>query len=106
MIGILKALGATNWTVQKIFLHHSVIITLIGIAGGTIFALTLLWLQQSTGFVRLPEDAYYMDRASVKILWWQVAAVGVGTLLVSLLVLFIPSLIVRRIQPIKAIRFN
>jgi lipoprotein-releasing system permease protein len=106
MIGILKALGATNWTVQKIFLHHSVIITLIGIAGGTLFALTLLWLQQSTGFVRLPEDAYYMDRASVKILWWQVVAVGVGTLLVSLLVLFIPSFIVRRIQPIKAIRFN
>jgi lipoprotein-releasing system permease protein len=106
MIGILKALGATNWTVQKIFLHHSVIITLIGIAGGTLFALTLLWLQQSTGFVRLPEDAYYMDRASVKILWWQVVAVGAGTLLVSLLVLFIPSFIVRRIQPIKAIRFN
>jgi lipoprotein-releasing system permease protein len=47
-----------------------------------------------------------MDRASVKILWWQVAAVGIGTLLVSLLVLFIPSFIVRRVQPIKAIRFN
>jgi len=106
MIGILKALGASNWTVQKIFLHHSVIITLMGIAGGTVFALTLLWLQQSTGFVRLPEDAYYMDRASVKIIWWQVVAVGVGTLLVSMLVLFIPSFIVRRIQPIKAIRFS
>jgi lipoprotein-releasing system permease protein len=106
MIGILKALGATNWTVQKIFLHHSVIITIMGIVGGTIFALIILWLQQATGFVRLPEDAYYMDRASVKILWWQVAAVGIGTLLVSLLVLFIPSFIVRRVQPIKAIRFN
>jgi lipoprotein-releasing system permease protein len=106
MIGILKALGASNWTVQKIFLHHSVIITIMGIVGGTIFALAILWLQQATGFVRLPEDAYYMDRASVKILWWQVAAVGTGTLLVSLLVLFIPSFIVRRVQPIKAIRFN
>ncbi|HEU0109290.1 MAG TPA: FtsX-like permease family protein [Flavisolibacter sp.] len=106
MIGILKALGATNWMVQKIFLHHSVIITLIGIIGGTLFALTILWLQQSTGFVRLPEDAYYMDRASVKIIWWQVAAVASGTLLISLLVLFIPSFIVRRVQPIKAIRFN
>jgi lipoprotein-releasing system permease protein len=106
MVGILKALGASNWTVQKIFLHHSVIITIMGIAGGTIFALGVLWLQQATGFVRLPEDAYYMDRASVKILWWQVAAVGIGTLLVSLLVLFIPSFIVRRVQPIKAIRFN
>lgn len=106
MIGILKALGATNWTVQKIFLYHSVIITIMGIVGGTLFALAILWLQQATGFVRLPEDAYYMDRASVKILWWQVAAVGIGTLLVSLLVLFIPSFIVRRVQPIKAIRFN
>jgi lipoprotein-releasing system permease protein len=106
MIGILKSLGATNWTVQKIFLHHSVIITLMGIIGGTLLALTLLWLQQSTGFVRLPEDAYYMDRASVKIIWWQVVAVGAGTLIVSLLVLFIPSFIVRSVQPIKAIRFN
>lgn len=106
MIGVLKALGATNWTVQKIFLHHSVIITIVGIIGGTLFALGLLWLQQTTGFVRLPEDAYYMDRASVKILWWQVVAVGIGTLVVSLLVLLIPSFIVRRVQPIKAIRFN
>jgi len=106
MIGILKALGATNWTVQKIFLHHSVIITIVGIVGGTIFALCILWLQQATGFVRLPEDAYYMDRASVKILWWQVVAVGTGTLLVSMLVLLIPSFIVRSIQPIKAIRFS
>ncbi|MGN6163461.1 MAG: ABC transporter permease [Flavisolibacter sp.] len=106
MIGILKALGASNWTVQKIFLHHSIIITVMGIVGGTLFALGLLWLQQTTGFVRLPEDAYYMDRAAVKILWWQVAAVGIGTLLVSTLILFIPSFIVRRVQPIKAIRFN
>ncbi|MGZ3908637.1 MAG: ABC transporter permease [Flavisolibacter sp.] len=106
MIGILKALGATNWTVQKIFLHHSFIITVRGIVGGTLFALTLLWLQQATGFVRLPEDAYYMDHAAVTILWWQVGAVGGGTLLVSMLVLFIPSFIVRSVQPIKAIRFN
>lgn len=106
MIGILKALGATNWMVQKIFLHHALIITVAGIVGGTLFALLLLWLQQATGFVHLPEDAYYMDRAAVKILWWQVAAVGAGTLLVSLLVLFIPSFIVRSVQPIKAIRFS
>jgi lipoprotein-releasing system permease protein len=106
MIGILKALGATNWTVQKVFLHHSVIITIMGIIGGSLFSLGLLWLQQATGFIKLPEDAYYMDRAAVKILWWQVAAVGIGTLIVSLLILLIPSFIVRKIQPIKAIRFS
>jgi lipoprotein-releasing system permease protein len=106
MIGILKALGASNWTVQKIFLNHSLIITLAGILIGTAFALSLLWLQQTTGFIHLPEDAYYMDKASVKIVWWQVLAVIVGTLTVSFLVLLIPSFIVRRVQPIRAIRFS
>jgi lipoprotein-releasing system permease protein len=106
MIGVLKALGASNWTVQKIFLHHSLIITVIGIFAGTLLALALLWTQQATGFVKLPEAEYFMDRAAVKILWWQVVLVGAGTLVVSLLVLFIPSLIVRRVQPIKAIHFR
>jgi lipoprotein-releasing system permease protein len=106
MVGILKALGASNWTVQKIFLNHSVIITFTGILIGTAFALGLLWLQQSTGFIRLPEDAYYVDKAAVKIVWWQVLLVIGGTLLVSFLVLLIPSFIVKKIQPIRAIRFS
>ena len=106
MIGILKSLGATNWTVQKIFLNHSIIITLSGIAGGLILSLGLLWLQQQTGFIRLDEEAYYMNIATVKIVWWQVAFVAVGTLIVSLLVLLIPSIVVRRMQPIRAIRFS
>lgn len=106
MIGVLKALGATNWAVQKIFLYHSIFITLVGICLGTLFALGLLWLQKTTGFIRLPEDAYYMDRAAVKIIWWQVGAVVTGTLLVSLLVLLIPTVIVKKVRPVKAIQFR
>jgi lipoprotein-releasing system permease protein len=106
MIGTLKALGASDWTVQKIFLHHSALITLTGIVIGSLLGLGLLWLQQTTGFIHLPEDAYYMDKAEVKILWWQVALVIGGTLAVSVLVLLIPSFIVKRIQPIRAIRFS
>lgn len=106
MIGILKALGASDWTVQKIFLYQSALITLAGILIGTLLALAILWTQQATGFIRLKEEAYYMETAAVKIIPWQVMAVATGTLLVSVLVLFIPSLLVRKIQPIKAIRFS
>lgn len=106
MIGVLKALGATDWTIQKIFLWQSSIITLTGIVLGVLAGLGILWLQQSTGFIRLPEDAYYMDTAAVKIVWAQVGYICAGTLLVCFLVLMIPTLIVKKVQPVKAIQFR
>ena len=96
MIGTMKALGASDWTVQKIFLHHSVLITLTGIVLGVAIAAALLWLQQKTGFVHLDEDAYYMDTAIVKVSWTQMMLVIGGTLLLSVVVLLIPSLLVKK----------
>ncbi|MGC4036874.1 MAG: ABC transporter permease [Chitinophagaceae bacterium] len=106
MIGVLKAVGADNFTIQKIFLQHSLFITITGIIIGTVVALGLLWLQQSTGFIKLPEDAYYLDTVAVKIAWWEVALICGGTLLTCLLILLIPTIIVKRIQPVKAIQFR
>jgi lipoprotein-releasing system permease protein len=106
MIGILKALGATNWTIQQIFLRHSLFITLAGIAIGTGVALGILYLQQATGFIKLQEDAYYLSEAAVSIVWWEVGAVCAGTLLICFLVLMIPTILVRKIKPVKAIRFS
>lgn len=106
MIGILKSLGAGNWTIQKIFLRHAAFITITGIVTGTLLALLLLYLQQATGFITLKEDAYYMSTAAVKIIWWQVGLIGIGTLVICFLILMIPSLLVRKIQPVKAIQFR
>ena len=105
-----RAIKEKTFTINKGFelltWHHSAFITLTGIIIGALFALGILYLQIHTGFIRLQEEAYYMDVAAVKIEWWQVVVVCIGTLIVSFLVLLIPSFIVRKIQPVKAIRFR
>ncbi|MBX9784973.1 MAG: ABC transporter permease [Chitinophagaceae bacterium] len=106
MIGLLKATGASNMQVQKIFWQQGIIITVTGVAMGTLLGLGLCWLQQTTGFISLDESAYYVAKAPVKVIWWQVVLVDVITFIVSLLVLLIPSLLVRKISPVKALRFE
>lgn len=106
MVGILKAIGAKDFTVQKIFLYHGIIITAIGLLFGNVLGLAICWLQQRYGFIKLPEDAYYISQAAVNVVWWQVAMVDIGTLLVCFLILLIPTIIVKRIQPVKAIQFR
>jgi lipoprotein-releasing system permease protein len=106
MVGVLKALGATDWTVQKIFLRHSMIITSIGIFFGALLGLGLLYLQKATGFIKLKEEAYYMSEAAVKIVWSEILLVCLATFFVSVLVLTIPTLIIKRVKPVKAIQFR
>ena len=107
MIGILKAVGATDWTVQKIFTLQGIIITAAGIFLGLAAGLGICFLQQKTGFITFwDENAYYMLVVPVKIIWWEVALVVAGTLLVCALTLLIPSLVSRRIEPAKAVQFR
>ncbi len=106
MIGILKAVGSTDWTIQKIFLYHATIISAAGVGLGLVIGLGLCFLQQATGFITLDETAYYVSTAPVHIIWWQVVLVCVATLIVCFLSLIIPTLIVRSIRPVKAIQFR
>ncbi|MCX8019312.1 MAG: ABC transporter permease [Chitinophagaceae bacterium] len=106
MIGVLKSLGATDFTVQKIFLHHAAIISATGISLGAILALVLLWAQMKTGFLTLKEEAYYISTVEVQIIGWQVALICFGALFITMCVLLIPSLLVKKVQPVQAIHFR
>jgi lipoprotein-releasing system permease protein len=106
MVGILKAVGSNNITIQAIFLFHATYITVVGVGIGLVAGIGLCLLQQYTGFIRLDEAAYYVSSAPVKIIWWQVIAVCAGTVMVCFVSLIIPTLLVRNIQPVKAIQFR
>ncbi len=106
MVGIVKALGMRNWSIQNIFIYQAGYIVLTGVLLGNLLGLGLAALQQYTGFFKLPEESYYMSVAAIDLHWWEVALIDVGTFGVCICVLLIPSLIINKITPVKAIQFK
>ncbi|MCL6524605.1 MAG: FtsX-like permease family protein [Thermoflavifilum sp.] len=106
MVGILKAIGMRNGQIQLIFVRQSAFILLTGILLGNLLGLGLASLEKYTHFFSLPEEIYYISYAPIEIRLWQVLAVDLGTLFVGVVLLFIPSFIVRRIYPVQALRFQ
>jgi lipoprotein-releasing system permease protein len=106
MIGMLKALGTNDWTVQQVFMQQGAYIAFTGVIIGLFIGLGLSYLQLQTGFITLNEEAYYMKVAPVHIIWWQVIVVTIGTFLVCFAILLIPSWISRKISPSRAIQFS
>jgi lipoprotein-releasing system permease protein len=106
MVGILKALGMNNWRIQKIFVYQAGYIVLAGMLLGNILGLGLAYLQKATGFFKLPEESYYMSVAAISLHWWEVALINLATFGICMLVLIIPSLIIQKITPVKAIQFK
>ena len=106
MVGVLKAVGCPNVSIQQIFLYHATYITIVGVVAGFVCGVGLCLLQAHTGFIKLDESAYYVSVAPVKIIWWQVGAVCSGTVVVCFASLILPTLLVRSVNPVKAIQFR
>ena len=106
MIGILKAIGANNWTVRKIFIYVATSLIGRGLLWGNLIGITLCWFQMKYGIIGLDQESYYVSVIPVILEAKSIVLLNLVTLLVCILFLIIPSWIVTKIQPVAAMRFN
>ncbi len=106
LIGMLKAMGSSNVSIRKIFMYNATYIILKGLMLGNFIGLTLIGIQYFFKIITLNPTDYYVKYAPVYITIQQIFALNIGTLLLCVLVLWIPSYVITKIAPIKAIKFQ
>ncbi|MEA3478308.1 MAG: FtsX-like permease family protein [Bacteroidota bacterium] len=106
MIGILKALGARNWSIRKIFLYNAAYIIFIGLFWGNLIGIGFCLLQDYSGLIPLSQESYYVSVVPINLSWINILILNLGTLIVCTLILIIPSYVITRVTPLKAIRFD
>ena len=105
-IGILKAFGATNWRIRKLFINYALFIMLPGLIAGNVIGLGLLFIQKYFGIIKLPAENYYLSTAPVYLDFGTIVLLNAGALLVCAIVLLLPSYMISKITPAKAINFR
>ncbi len=106
MVGLLQSLGSGNGSIRKIFLWYASYISLVGITLGCCLGLGLCWAENQFHFLTMDEATYYVSYAPVAYNWLQIGFVLLGTMLICFLALILPSYLVSRITPVKALRFQ
>lgn len=106
MIGILKAIGANNWSIRKMFLYNASYLILRGLFWGNLIGISILLIQKYFGIIELNPENYYVNQAPVYINVVYIVLLNLLTVGVCFLVLLIPSYIITKITPVKAIRFD
>ena len=106
MIGILKALGTTNWTVRKIFLYHSCFLIGKGMLWGNLIGLTFCLVQKYTGLIPLDASNYYVSSVPILLTVPTVLLLNLGVFVLSTFILVAPSYLITKINPASAIRYE
>jgi lipoprotein-releasing system permease protein len=106
LIGMLKALGANNWSVRKIFLYNAAHLISRGLLWGNGIAILLLIIQKKFQIIKLNPESYYVSSVPIDINFFYIFLLNLGTILICLLILLIPSYLITKITPIKALNFN
>lgn len=107
MIGVLKALGSENWSIRKVFLYNATYLIAIGLLWGNGIGLALLYLQDKFRLFKFPNpEEYYIEYIPVHIDISTVLLLNLGVMLLCLVMLLVPSYIITKITPVKAIKFE
>ena len=106
MIGLLKALGSTNWQIRKIFLYNAGYIIVSGILVGNFLGLGIGYLQYTTHFITLDEASYYLSYAPILFNWEAIILINLFCFLFTIIFLILPTYLVTSISPIKTLRFE
>jgi lipoprotein-releasing system permease protein len=106
MIGILKALGTTNWTVRKIFLYHSCFLIGKGMLWGNLIGLTFCLVQKYTGLIPLDASNYYVSSVPILLNVPTILLLNLGVFVLSTFILVAPSYLITKINPASAIRYE
>ncbi|WP_149240002.1 ABC transporter permease [Dyadobacter sp. 32] len=106
LIGLLKTLGSPNKQIRMVFFRVGIYMVRKGLLIGNVAALALCWLQYQFKLIPLDPENYYMDTVPIVFEWGTFALINVITIIISALILLVPTLIITRIQPIKALLFK
>lgn len=106
MIGILKAMGARSWSIRKVFLYFSVMLILKALVWGNVLGIGICLLQQYTHFFKLDATSYYLEYVPVNLSVVHLLLLNVGTVVITTLMLVLPSYFITKISPEKIIRFE
>ena len=106
MIGILKALGSRSWSIQKVFIYTASYLAITGLILGNGIGLMLLFIQKYLSPITLNPSVYYVSKAPVDINLWTILCLNLLTFTICVLVLIIPSYLIAKIAPLKAIKFD
>ncbi|MEC8256668.1 MAG: FtsX-like permease family protein, partial [Bacteroidota bacterium] len=104
MIGLLGVLGMQQWSTQKVFLYNAGYLIGIGLFWGNLLGLGLLFLQHQTDWITLDPTSYYVTTVPIAFDVPMIAAINIGTFVICLLMLLIPSFIISKVTPIRALR--
>ena len=105
-IGLLKAMGASNGLIRSIFLKRSCRILLIGMAIGNVIGIGLCLIQKYTNLITLSPESYYLSAVPIELNIWNILALNIGTLILWVLMLLLPTMLINNIRPSKSIRFE